>query len=414
MFIKLRKKYDFSDIRYCTFWFIVIQYMVYNCLRKCEFLGNLIYLDNSATTKPCKKAIEYMNNALEVNWGNPSSLHRLGIEAETVMESARQTVAKFINADPREIIFTGSGTEANNTAIMSVAGKKWGKRVITSKIEHPSVLETVKRLENAGFEVVRLGASENGIISLEELKNALNDKTVLVSLMLVNNEIGSVQPIKDASKIIKTLSPKAVFHCDAVQGFGKLPINVKELGVDLLTASGHKVFAPKGIGFLYCKKGVTVSPFITGGGQERGLRSGTESVPLISALEGAVLSLPNTKEALEKQRELRDYAVEQFDKSGFIKVNSPKNALPYIINISVVGYRSETLLHFLERKNIFVSSGSACAKGELSYVLSAVGLGKKEIDSALRVSFNHGNTKEEIGALISALKEATETLRRSN
>ncbi|MEE0896136.1 MAG: cysteine desulfurase family protein, partial [Acutalibacteraceae bacterium] len=231
-------------------------------------MENLIYLDNSATTKPCKKAIEYMNNALEVNWGNPSSLHSLGFDAETVMENARQTVAKFINADPREIIFTGSGTEANNTAIMSVAGKKWGKRVITSKIEHPSVLETVKRLENMGFEVIRLGVDKNGVISLEELKNALNDKTVLVSLMLVNNEIGSIQPIKDAAKIIKSVSPKAVFHCDGVQGFGKLPINVKELGVDLLTASGHKVFAPKGIGFLYCKKGVTVSPFITGGGQE--------------------------------------------------------------------------------------------------------------------------------------------------
>ena len=414
MFIEITKKYDFSDFRYCIFKVLVIQYMVYNCLRKCEFLENLIYLDNSATTKPCKKAIEYMNNALEVNWGNPSSLHSLGFEAETVMENARQTVAKFINADPREIIFTGSGTEANNTAIMSVAGKKWGKRVITSKIEHHSVLETVKRLENMGFEVIRLGVDKNGVISLEELYNALNDKTVLVSLMLVNNEIGSIQPIKDAAKIIKSVSPKAVFHCDAVQGFGKLPINVKELGVDLLTASGLKVFAPTGIGFLYCKKGVTISPFITGGGQERGLRSGTESVPLISALEGAVLSLPNTKEALEKQRKLRDYAAEKFVSSGFIKVNSPENALPYIMNISVMGYRSETLLHFLERKNIFVSSGSACAKGELSHVLASLGLGKKEIDSALRISFNHSNTKEEIDTLISALKEATETLRRSN
>ena len=414
MFIEITKKYDFSDFRYCIFKVLVIQYMVYNCLRKCEFLGNLIYLDNSATTKPCKKAIEYLNDALEVNWGNPSSLHSLGFEAETVMENARQTVAKFINADPREIIFTGSGTEANNTAIMSVAGKKWGKRVITSKIEHPSVLNTVKRLEDMGFEVIRLDVDEKGVISLEDLKNALNDKTVLVTLMLVNNEIGSIQPISEAAKIIKSVSPKAIFHCDGVQGFGKLPINVKELGVDLLTASGHKVFAPKGIGFLYCKKGVTIPPFITGGGQERGLRSGTESVPLISALEGAVLSLPNIKSALEEQRELRDYAAEQFVSSGFIKVNSPENALPYIMNISVMGYRSETLLHFLERKNIFVSSGSACAKGELSHVLASLGLGKKEIDSALRISFNHSNTKEEIDTLISALKEATKTLRRSN
>ncbi len=387
---------------------------MYNCLRKCEFLENIIYLDNSATTKPSNRAIEYMNSALITNWGNPSSLHKLGMDAETVVNRARNTLAKYIKADPQEIIFTGSGTEANNTAIMSVANKRWGKRVITSKIEHPSVLETVKRLENLGFEVIRLSVDQKGVISLEELKNALNDKTVLVSLMLVNNEIGSVQPIAEASKLIKRLSPKALFHCDAVQGFGKLPINVKELGVDLMTVSGHKVFAPKGIGFLYCNKGVTISPFITGGGQERGLRSGTEGVPLISAFDGAVLSLPEIKAAYSKQQELWDYANEQFEASGFIRVNSPKNALPYIINISVEGYRSETLLHFLESKNIFVSSGSACAKGELSYVLSAVGLGKREIDSALRISFNHNNTKEEIDTLINALKEATKTLRRSN
>ena len=376
-------------------------------------MERLIYLDNSATTKPCDKAIDYMNNALKNAWGNPSSLHTLGLEAELLVDSARKTVAKYIKADLGEIIFTGSGTEANNTAIMSVANKKWGNRVITTQIEHPSVLETVKRLESLGFEVIKLKPQENGVISLEDLKNALNEKTVLVSSMLVNNEIGSIQPISEASKLIKEFSPKAVFHCDAVQGFGKMPINVKELGVDLLTASGHKVFAPKGIGFLYCKKTVKISPFITGGGQERGLRSGTESVPLISALEGAVLSLPEIGSALKIQKELWDYAVNLFNGSGFIKVNSPENTLPYILNISVVGYRSETLLHFLERKNIFVSSGSACAKGELSYVLSALGLNKSEIDSALRISFAHNNTKEDIDSLLTALEEAVQKLRRS-
>ena len=332
-----------------------------------------IYLDNSATTKPCDKSIEYMNNALKNTWGNPSSLHSLGLDAEMLCESARQTIAKFIKALPDEIIFTGSGTEANNTAIMSVADKKWGNRIITTEIEHPSVLETVKRLENKGFEVIRLKAQTDGKISLDEIKSSLNDKTLLVSIMLVNNEIGSIQPIREASKLIKAISPKAIFHCDAVQGFGKLPIGVKELGVDLLTASGHKVFAPKGIGFLYCKKGVTIPPFITGGGQEKGMRSGTEAVPLISAFEGAVLSLPNPSNTLLQQAELCEYARKRFRDSGFIKINSPDNALPYILNISVTGYRSETLLHFLERENIFVSSGSACAKGELSHVLSAMG-----------------------------------------
>ena len=377
-------------------------------------MERLIYLDNSATTRPCEKSIESMTACLKDAWGNPSSLHRLGLEAEILLNNARETIAKYIKATPDEIIFTGSGTEANNTAIMSVASKKWGNRVITTEIEHPSVLETVKRLEEAGFEVIKLKPDSEGIISLEELKNVLNAKTVLVSIMLVNNEIGSIQPIKEASKLIKEFSPKAVFHCDAVQGFGKMPINVKDLGVDLLTASGHKVFAPKGIGFLYCKKGVALKPFITGGGQERELRSGTESVPLISAFEGAVKSLPDINAALERMNDLNKYAREQFIESGFIKVNSPGNALPYILNISVTGYRSETLLHFLERKNIFVSSGSACAKGEQSYVLKALGLSQKESDSALRISFSHHNTKEDIDALITALKEATQNLRRSN
>ncbi len=376
-------------------------------------MENLIYLDNSATTKPCKKAIECMNKALSEDWGNPSSLHSVGLRAELLMDEARSTVAKLIKATPDEIIFTGSGTEANNTAIMSVASRRWGNRVITTAIEHPSVLETVKRLESLGFEVIRLGVDKNGVISLEELKNTLTEKTVLVSIMLVNNEVGSIQPIAEASRLIKQLSPKALFHCDAVQGLGKLPINVKELGVDLLTASGHKVFAPKGIGFLYCKKGVSIPPFITGGGQEKGMRSGTESVPLIAALGGAVLALPQVGEALEKQRLLTAYALKQFEESGFIRVNSPKNALPYIINISVTGYRSETLLHFLEGKNIFVSSGSACAKGETSGVLKAMGLSSKEIDSALRISLCHQNTKEDIDALVLELHRATQALRRS-
>jgi len=377
-------------------------------------LERIIYLDNSATTKPCGKSIEYMNNALQNFWGNPSSLHLLGVEAEIMLNDARRTIARFIKAGEDEIIFTSCGTEANNTAIMAALSRRWGNRVITTEIEHPSVLETVKRLENYGYEVIKLKSQKDGKISLEELKSALNEKTVLVSIMLVNNETGVIQPISEAARIVKEISPKALLHCDAVQGFGKIPINIRNLGVDLLTASGHKIHAPKGIGMLYCRKGVTISPFLTGGGQERGMRSGTESVPLIAAFGGAVEALGNLDINLARVGEINNYARNLFNGSDFIRVNSPDDACPYILNISVEGYRSETLLHYLERKNIFVSSGSACAKGEPSYVLSALGLNKAQSDSALRISFSTENTKDDIDELFAALKEATQKLRRSN
>lgn len=376
-------------------------------------MEHIIYLDNSATTKPCKKACDYINKALTENWGNPSSLHMLGIEAEMLVTKAREAVARKISALPEEIIFTGSGTEANNTAIMSVQ-KSRGKKIVTTLIEHPSVLEPAKRLEEQGFTVVRIGCDGSGVIKLSELENALDNETCLVSIMLVNNEIGTVQPVAEAVKLIKRLAPNALIHCDAVQGFGKMPINVKALGVDLLSASGHKIHGPKGIGFLYCKKGVKIPCFINGGGQERGMRSGTESVPLIAGFMGAVEELGDLKAEYSRVGELNAYTREIFENTGFITVNSPKEALPYILNISVVGYRSETLLHFLEGKNIFVSSGSACAKGHSSYVLEALGLSKKYSDSALRISFSRNNTKEDIDLTAAALSEAVQKLRRSN
>ncbi len=374
----------------------------------------MVYLDNSATTKPSKKAIDYINNALVNNWGNPSSLHNLGFEAELIMNKARQTVAKSISASPDEIIFTGSGTEANNTAIMAAKFKKsGGNKIITTAVEHPSVLNTFKRLEDDGFEVIKLGIGKDGVISLDELSCSIDSKTVFVSIMLVNNEIGTVQPVAEAVKIIKKVAPRALVHCDAVQGYGKIPINVKSLGVDLLTASGHKIHGPKGIGFLYCKKGVAIKPFITGGGQEKGMRSGTEAVPLIAGLMGAVEDLPDIRKQYEKMAVVKDYAKEIFSGSGFIEINSPENSIPYILNISVPGYRSETLLHFLESKEIYVSSGSACAKGEQSYVLSALGLNKVRSDSALRLSFSRDTTKEDISCCLDALGEAVKRLTRA-
>ncbi len=378
-------------------------------------MNRLIYLDNSATTKPSKKAIEYINRALCDTWGNPSSLHTLGMDAENLVDKARQTIAGLISAEKDEIIFTASGTEANNTAIMSCLKRRgFGNRVITTKIEHPSVLETVKRLEAEGFEVILLDTDKDGIVDMTQLKSCLNEKTILVSVMLVNNEIGSLQPIAEIGKLVKEFSKKALFHCDAVQGFGKCEINVKKLGVDLLTASAHKIHGPKGIGFLYKKKGVTISPFITGGGQEKGLRSGTESVPLIAGFMGAVEDLGNITQNLQKVREVNLYAREKAQSASFAaEINSPENAHPYILNISLPYYRSETLLHFLESKNIFVSSGSACAKGEQSYVLKSIGLGKVRTDSALRISFSKDTVKEDIDCLFEALGEATQKLRRS-
>ena len=377
-------------------------------------MEHIAYLDNSSTTKPSKKAVEYITRALESNWGNPSSLHRIGMEAEIALNDARECIAHTVNARADEIFFTGSGTEANNTALLSVLKAKGrGGRIITTAIEHPSVLETAKRLEDNGFEVVRLKPDNNGIIPLTEFENALNGNTLLVSMMLVNNETGAIQPVKEAVALTKLIAPLAMFHCDAVQGYGKLSVNVKQLGVDLLSASGHKIHGPKGVGFLYCKKGVHISPIITGGGQERGMRSGTESLPLIMGLMGAAEELPKPETQLKIRQELFDYTRDRLLEIGAV-INSPEGCLPYILNASLVGYRSETLLHFLESRNVFVSSGSACAKGHGSYVLNEMGLDRKRTDSALRISFSRYNTKEDTDMLISALEEAKKQLRKAN
>ena len=377
-------------------------------------MEHIAYLDNSSTTKPSKKAVEYITRALESNWGNPSSLHRIGMEAEIALNDARECIAHTVNAMADEIFFTGSGTEANNTALLSVLKAKGrGGRIITTAIEHPSVLETAKRLEDNGFEVVRLKPDNNGIIPLTEFENALNGNTLLVSMMLVNNETGAIQPVKEAVALTKRIAPLALFHCDAVQGYGKLSVNVKQLGVDLLSASGHKIHGPKGVGFLYCKKGVHISPIITGGGQERGMRSGTESLPLIMGLMGAAEELPKPETQLKIRQELFDYTRDRLLEIGAV-INSPEGCLPYILNASLVGYRSETLLHFLESRNVFVSSGSACAKGHGSYVLNEMGLDRKRTDSALRISFSRYNTKEDTDMLISALEEAKKQIRKAN
>ena len=377
-------------------------------------MSNIVYFDNSATTKPCVKAVEYINNALCENWGNPSSLHLMGMNAEIAVSEARGSVATFLHCREDEIFFTSCGTESNNTAIMSIKYKKHnGKRIITTAIEHPSVLEPIKALEKEGYEVIYLHPDKSGVISLEELKSNLNSDTCLVSIMLVNNEIGSIQPIIEAAELTKRIAPNALFHTDAVQAFGKLPINLQKTKIDLLSASGHKIHGPKGIGILYKRKGVNISPLLLGGGQEKNLRSGTECVPLICGLKGAIDEIGSAEKLYQKQKELFDYAHCKLCELDFIKFNSNSECIPYIINISVPGYRSEVLQHFLERKNIFVSSGSACAKGELSYVLREIEASAIEIDGALRLSFSRYNTNDDVDSFCSALCEAVSVLKKS-
>ena len=371
-------------------------------------MDKIIYLDNSATTKPCDGCIKNINEALTVNWANPSSLYYMGLNAEKCVTSARKTIAKILNSEENEIYFTSCGSESNNTAIFSGVNKnlKRGDTVITSVAEHPSVLKCFEELEKQGLNVIRLPLNKQGVADLSKLEGNLNKNVIFVSLMMVNNEIGSINNIKAAADLVHKNCPFALFHTDSVQAFCKMDINVKKLGVDMLSFSGHKVHASKGIGGLYINRNIHIKPYIFGGGQERGFRSGTEAVPLIWGLKGALDEIGNVGENLGYIQKLNDYTVNKLASLPFVTINSPENALPYIINFSVEGIRSETMLHFLEERNIFVSSGSACAKGESSYVLRALGVNKNTADSAIRISFSRFNTTNDIDILYNALGDA--------
>ena len=374
----------------------------------------MIYLDNSATTKPCESAISALNRALTEVWGNPSSLYGLGLEAENLINDTRLKIAEAINAREDEIFFTGSGTEANNLSIIGAANlmKRRGNRIVTTSVEHPSVLNTCKYLELQGFEITYIKPENDGNLSAEKVLSAVDGKTVLVSVMSVNNETGCIFPVAEIFEGLKEMKSIAVKHTDCVQAFGKMPIDIEKLGADLLTASGHKIHGPKGIGFKYKKKNLQLKPIIHGGGQEKGLRSGTESVPLIAALGGAISEL-SVNLTLTKVKELHSYAYNKLSAVDGVLINSPQSdSLPYIINISVKGIRSESLLHFLEAKDIYVSSGSACSKGKGSHVLTEMGLSADRTDSAIRISFSKFNTASDIDALCNALIEAQNTLRR--
>ena len=372
-----------------------------------------IYLDNSATTKVCDGAIDAVNLALKKSWHNPSSLYRRGMEAEMLITAARKSVANFLECEMEEIFFTSGGTESNNTAIFSVLEhlKKRGKRIVTTTIEHPSVKNPIKKAEENGFEVVRLKPNAQGKITEEQLKNAITPDTILVSVMYVNNETGAIQPVECIKPIIKAQNSPALFHCDAVQAFGKMEVNPKKLGIDLMSISGHKIHAPKGVGVLFKSNKVHIPPFLFGGGQEKGFRSGTESVPLISAF-GAAVNEINLKNDYLYIEELQSYGKAKLSELSGVVFNSPEDALPHIINISVLGYRSEILLHFLEADGILVSSGSACSKGATSSVLTEMGKTTDYADSAIRISLSRYNEKSHFDALIDSLQKAQNKLKR--
>lgn len=371
-----------------------------------------IYLDNSSTTKVCKEAADKAYSMMTQCYGNPSSLHTLGFEAEKEMEAARAQIARVMGVKPEEITFTSGGTESNNIAIFGAAAqkKKQGNRIVTTAIEHPSVLEPVRRLEKEGFEVIYLKPDKEGHIQPEQVRQAIDSRTILVTMMLVNNEVGTILPIEAAARAIAHVKAPALLHVDAVQAFGKIPVKPQRLGADLVTISAHKIHGPKGIGALYQSKTSHVPARVFGGGQEKNLRPGTQSTPLIAAFGEAVRMLPEPTAQREKIAALCQMCREGLAQIPDVQINSPEDALEYVLNFSAGTVRSETMLHFLAAKGIYVSSGSACSKARPSHVLEAMGLAKGRIDSAIRVSFSRENTQDDVHALLTALAQGMASL----
>ncbi|MBR1764496.1 MAG: cysteine desulfurase [Ruminococcus sp.] len=371
----------------------------------------MIYFDNAATTKPSEAAVAAICRGLR-DFGNPSSLHGLGLAAEQHREEARSSVASALGALDEEIFFTSCATESSNTAIMGAAhsvGRR-KKKIVTTSVEHPSVENCCRALEEGGFTVVRVVPREDGAIYPEDIISAVDGDTCLVTCMHVNNETGAVIPVERAFKAIRKKYPQVLLHCDCVQSFMKLPLFAKKLGADLISLSAHKIHGPKGIGALYIRKGVHIPPLMLGGGQERGFRSGTESVSLIMGFGAACRELsPTLDERFRRADELRTYLTRRCLENG-IAINSRPDASPYVVSIAVKGLRSEVLLHFLEQREIYVSSGSACSKGKKSSVIAEFHVPEELRDSVLRISFSAENTEAEIDELISSILIAQKTL----
>ncbi len=373
------------------------------------------YFDNGATTKVFPEVKDIMVEVMEVEYGNPSSMHMKGFYAEKYVKEATNIIAKSLKADPKEIVFTSGGTESNNMALIgsAMANKRRGKHIISSRIEHASVYNPLFYLEDQGFEVTYLPVDEHGVVSLDALREALREDTILVSIMYVNNEIGALQPIDEIGKIVKAYNPQILFHVDAIQGYGKYHIVPRRSNIDLLSVSGHKIHGPKGIGFLYIKNKTKINPLILGGGQQKNMRSGTENVPGIAGLgKAAELIYQDHEKKMAYIKGLKDSFVEQVCTIEDTVNNSGE--APHIASISFKGVRSEVLLHALEERGIYVSSGSACSSNHpaISGTLKAIGLGKEYLDSTLRFSFCVYNTQEEVDYTIGVLKELLPMLRR--
>lgn len=374
-----------------------------------------IYLDNSATTRVCQEAAQKALEIMTQCYGNPSSLHTLGFRAEQELSAARKSVADALSALPEEIVFTSGGTEANNLAIFGAvkARRHRNQRIVTTMIEHPSVLTVMDTLEKEGWEVIRLKPDQFGRILPEQVEKAITPETALVSMMAVNNEVGSILPIEAAARAIRRNKVRTLLHVDAVQAFGKMPLKPGKTGIDLMTISAHKIHGPKGAGALYIRKGVHIPARTLGGGQEKNMRSGTEAMPAWCAFGAAVRALPPILQEEKQMRKLWEYARAELSQIPDVVLQSPEDGLAYILNFSCGGVKAETMLHFLEEKGIYVSSGSACAKGKPSHVLEAMDLPRMQALSSIRISFSRENTLEDIQALVQAVREGMETLVRA-
>jgi len=368
----------------------------------------MIYLDNSATTKPCVEAVEAVTKALTENWGNPSALYDFGIDTARMLRTARQTVAKAMGAEPDRVFFTSGGTEADNWAVFSAA-KRYGKKnkhIITTAIEHHAIAHCMKELEGQGFEVTYLQPDSQGRITLDALKAALRRDTFLVSIMMVNNEVGSVMPIERMAKLTHRLCPDAIFHTDAVQGFLKIPFAAKQLGADLISVSSHKVHGPKGVGALYISPRLKSFPaLLQGGGQEAGLRSGTEGTPAIFGFAAAcAAALSTCREDIQREKALLDGFLQELSPVEGICVNGCHEA-PHILSLSIPGVPTQNTINILQDHGICVSAGSACAKGHRSHVLEAMHLPPEVMDGSFRISISRDTTREELETLLSVLRQ---------
>lgn len=377
------------------------------------------YLDNSATTRCYGDVRDIVVKTMMEDYGNPSSMHMKGVESEKYMKEAAAQIAKTLKVGEKEIYFTSGGTESNNWALIgtALANQRMGKHIITTKIEHPAVSAPCEFLESQGFTVTRLNVDKEGIIPLKELEEAITTDTILVSVMYVNNEIGAVQPIAEIGELIKKKNPKTYFHVDAIQAYGKYRILPKKMKIDMLSASGHKIHGPKGVGFLYVNEKVKIFPYIYGGGQQKGMRSGTDNVSGAAGLgTAAEIIYKNLEENVDSMRELRQYFVEELEKMENVVVHGSKGeaCAPHIVSVAFVGVRSEVLLHTLEEKNIYVSAGSACSthKRSGSPTLTAIGIPKEQMESTVRFSFCETTTKEELQYTLMVLGEVLPVLRR--